>query len=321
MLTDNKTVSSLRQAYGQTLVKLGEENENIVVLDADLACSTQTIQFQRAFPDRFFNMGVAEQDGIGTAAGLAYSGKIAFFSTFAVFASGRAWDQVRCSVAYPRFNVKIVATHGGVTVGEDGASHQALEDISLMRSLPNMTVIIPADSIETRAAIRFAAETPGPFYIRLTRPNMPEIFDAEKYKFELKAKVLVEGKDITIATYGETVTEALKCSEMLKEKGVSAEIINTPVIKPFDEETIINSAKKTGAVLTVENHSIIGGLGSVVCEVLGENLPLPVKRVGVRDEFGQSGRYDLLMKEYGLVAEKFMDDALRLIEKKKTVKE
>ncbi|OGI01364.1 MAG: transketolase [Candidatus Melainabacteria bacterium GWF2_37_15] len=317
MLTDNKPVSSLRAAYGETLVELGRENPNIVVLDADLSCSTQTIKFQKVFPERFFNMGVAEQDAVGTAAGLAYSGKIAFFSTFAVFASGRAWDQVRCSVAHPKFNVKIVATHGGITVGEDGASHQALEDISLMRSLPNMNVIIPADSVETRAAVRYAAQTPGPFYIRLTRPNMPEIFDANEYKFTGKASVLVEGTDITIATYGETVVEALKCAELLKSKGISAEIVNVPVIKPLDETTILNSAKKTGAVLTVENHSIIGGLGSAVCELLSEKMPLPVKRVGVRDEFGQSGKYDELMKKYGLVAEVFVNDAIELYNIKK----
>lgn len=316
MLTENNKVSSLRKAYGQTLVELGKEHNNIVVLDADLACSTQTIQFGKAFPERFFNMGISEQDAVGTAAGLAYSGKVAFFSTFAVFASGRAWDQVRCSVAYPKLNVKIVATHGGVTVGEDGASHQALEDISLMRSLPNMTVIIPADSIETKAAIRFAYETPGPFYIRLTRPDLPEVFEADKYKFELKAKVLVEGTDITIATFGETLLEVLKCAEMLKEKGISAEVINVPVIKPFDADTILKSVKKTGAIMTVENHSIIGGLGSAVCEVLSENMPMPVKRVGVRDQFGQSGKYTELMSYYGLNADKFINDALKLLEKK-----
>ena len=316
MLTDNKPVSSLRAAYGDTLVELGRENPNIVVLDADLACSTQTIKFQKVFPERFFNMGIAEQDAVCTAAGLAYSGKTAFFSTFAVFASGRAWDQVRCSVAYPKYNVKIVATHGGIMVGEDGASHQALEDISLMRSLPNMTVIIPADSVETKAVIRYAAKTPGPFYIRLTRPNMPEIFEGDKYEFTGKANVLVEGKDITIATYGETVVEALKCAEMLKQKGISAEVINVPVIKPLDEKTILASASKTGAVLTVENHSIIGGLGSAVCELLSETHPLPIKRVGVRDQFGQSGKYDELMDKYGLIADKFINDAIQLLKKK-----
>ena len=317
MLTDSKKISSLRKAYGETLVQLGQENPNIVVLDADVACSTQTIQFKKAFPDRFFDMGISEQDGVGTAAGLACSGKTAFFSTFAVFASGRVWDQVSCSVAYPSFNVKIVATHGGITVGEDGSTHQALEDISLMRSLPNMRVIVPADSVETRAVIRYVAENCGPFYVRVARPNLPEIFDANEYKFDMKAKVLVEGKDVTIAAYGETVVEALKCAEMLKEKGISAEIINVPVIKPLDENTILESARKTGAVLTVENHSIIGGLGSAVCELLSENLPLPVKRIGVRDKFGQSGDCDLLMKEYGLVAEKFVEDALELFERKK----
>ncbi len=320
MLTDKKPVSSLRAAYGETLVELGKENPNIVVLDADLACSTQTVKFQKAFPERFFNMGVAEQDAVGTAAGLAYSGKTAFFSTFAVFASGRAWDQVRCSVAHPRYNVKIVATHGGVTVGEDGASHQALEDISLMRSLPNMTVIVPADSIETRAAIRHAALTPGPFYIRLTRPNLPEVFDAKEYKFTGSASVLLEGQDITIATFGETVIEALKCSEILEQKGISAEVISVPVIKPLDDDAILNSVSKTGAILTVENHSIIGGLGSAVCELLSEKMPVPVKRIGVRDEFGQSGKYDELMKKYGLTANVFVNDALGLLERKNNKK-
>lgn len=316
MLIDNKPVSSLRQAYGETLVELGGKNNKIVVLDADLACSTQTIRFQKAFPERFFNMGVAEQDGVGTAAGLAYSGRTAFFSTFAVFASGRAWDQVRCSVAHPKLNVKIVATHGGIMVGEDGASHQALEDISLMRALPNMKVIVPADSVETKAVIRYVAETPGPFYVRLTRPNMPEIFDAESYIFEPKARILEKGRDITIATYGETVVEALKCQEILKEKGISAEVINVPVIKPFDEKTIIESVKKTGCALTVENHSIIGGLGSSVCETLSEFYPCPVKRIGVRDEFGQSGAYNELMEKYGLIAEKIADQAINIINNK-----
>jgi len=316
MLTDNKVISSLRKAYGETLVELGKENPAIVVLDADLSGSTQTSQFAKAFPDRFFNMGIAEQDAIGTAAGLASTGKIAFISTFAVFASGRAWDQVRCSVAYPSYNVKIVATHGGITVGEDGASHQALEDISLMRSLPGMTVIVPADSVETRAVIKYVAANKGPYYVRVARPNLPEVFDADKYKFNLKAKVLVEGTDLTIATYGETVVEALKCAKMLKEKGISAEVINVPVIKPLDEKTILESARKTGAVLAVENHSIIGGLGSSICELLGENQPLPVKRVGMQDRFGESGRDTELMKEFGLVAEKFIDDALKLINKK-----
>jgi transketolase len=314
MQTEYK-ITSPRSAYGETLVELGKENKDIVVLDADLACSTQTIQFQKAFPERFFNMGIAEQDAICTAAGLANEGKIAYVSTFAVFASGRAWDQVRCSVAYPRLNVKIVATHGGLSVGEDGASHQALEDICIMRAIPNMTVIIPADSVETRAAVRYASTHDGPVYIRIARPNLPEIIDASTYEFNLKAHVLREGKDITIASYGETIIECLKCADMLQEKGISAEVINVSTIKPLDKETILKSVQKTGKILTVENHSIIGGLGSAVCELLAETTPLPVKRVGVRDQFGQSGKAEELMAKYGLTAEKFIEDALALLKK------
>lgn len=316
MLTDYK-ITSPRAAYGETLVELGKINPNIVVLDADLASSTQTIMFKKAFPERFFNMGIAEQDAICTAAGLANEGKISFISTFAVFASGRAWDQVRCSVAYPRLNVKIVATHGGLSVGEDGASHQALEDICIMRAIPHMTVIIPADSVETKAAVRFAAENKGPFYIRIARPNLPEIFDGSKYKFDMKAQVLREGRDITIASYGETVIECLKCADMLEQKGLSAEVINVSTIKPLDEQTILQSVQKTGAVLTVENHSILGGLGSAVCELLSETTPLPVKRVGVRDEFGQSGKAEELMAKYGLTAETFINEAIKLVEAKR----
>ncbi len=317
MISDKNKTSSLRAAYGETLVELGKINPNIVVLDADLASSTQTIMFKKAFPERFFNMGISEQDAICTAAGLACAGKTAFVSTFAVFATGRAWDQVRCSVSYPKFNVKIVATHGGLSVGEDGASHQALEDICLMRALPHMTVIVPADSIETKAAIRYAAENKGPFYIRIARPNLPEIFNESEYKFSIKANVLMEGKDITIASYGETVTECLKCADMLAEKGISAEVINVSTIKPLDENTILQSVSKTGCVMTVENHSIIGGLGSAVSELLAENMPLPLKRVGVRDEFGQSGKAPELMEKYGLTAEKFIADAINLLKKKK----
>ena len=317
MRVDIGKTSSPRAAYGETLVELGKKNQNIVVLDADLACSTQTAQFNKVFPERFFNMGIAEQDAICTAAGLANEGKIAYVSTFAVFASGRAWDQVRCSVAYPKLNVKIVATHGGLSVGEDGASHQALEDISIMRSLPNMTVIIPADSIETKAAVRFAAEYDGPVYIRIARPNLPELFDESEYKFNMKAHVLREGTDITIASYGEPVIESLRCADMLQERGVSAEVINVSTIKPLDEETLIKSFRKTGAVLTVENHSIIGGLGSAVCELLSEKFPIPVKRIGVQDEFGQSGKAEDLMEKYGLTAEKFIDEAINLLKLKK----
>ncbi|MFH0702897.1 MAG: transketolase family protein [bacterium] len=317
-MVNNKLVkTSLRAAYGETLVELGHKNPDIVVLDADLACSTQTGKFAKVFPDRFFNMGVAEQDAIGTAAGLSTCGKIPFVSTFAIFASGRAWDQVRNSVAYPSFNVKIVATHGGITVGEDGASHQSLEDISLMRSIPNMTVIIPADSIEAKEAVKFAAEYKGPVYIRLNRPQTPLIFDENRYLFNFpKARILKEGLDVTIAANGETLYEALECAKILEEKGILAEIINVPVVKPLDENTIIKSVKKTGAILTVENHSVIGGLGSAVCECVSENYPVLVKRVGVKDKFGQSGKEYELMIEYGLTAGKFINEVIELIERK-----
>lgn len=316
MLTDKIKNSSPRAAYGETLVELGKINPDVVVLDADLSSSTQTIMFKKAFPERFFNMGIAEQDAICTAAGLAKEGKIAFISTFAVFASGRAWDQIRASVAYPKFNVKIVATHGGLSVGEDGASHQALEDVCIMRALPNMTVIVPADSIETRAAIKFAANYKGPVYIRIARPNLPELFDEEKYVFDMKAQVLREGSDITIASYGETVVECLKCADMLKEKGISAEIINVSTLKPLDEKTLLISIKKTGAAITVENHSIIGGLGSAVCELISENYPVSVKRIGVRDKFGQSGKAEELMSKYELTAGQFINEAIKLVEGK-----
>lgn len=318
MLTDKTKISSPRVAYGETLAELGKTNHDIVVLDCDLSKSTQTAIFQKAFPERFFNIGIAEQDAVCTAAGLASAGKTAFISTFAIFASGRAWEQIRNSVAYPKYNVKIVGTHGGLTVGEDGASHQALEDVCLMRVLPNMTVIAPADSIEVKAAIKYAVEYKGPVYIRIPRPNLPELFDETEYKFNLKAHILREGNDITIASYGETVVDCLKCAEMLEQKGISAEVINVSTIKPLDEKTILQSINKTGAVLTVENHSIIGGLGSAVCELLAENLSVPVKRVGVKDEFGQSGKSGELMAKYGLTAEKFISEAIKLVETKKT---
>ncbi|MDD3013000.1 MAG: transketolase family protein [Candidatus Gastranaerophilales bacterium] len=317
MLADKVVQSSLRAAYGETLVELGHQNPNIVVLDADLSCSTQTQKFAKVFPERFFNIGIAEQDAMGVAAGLSTCGKIPFVSTFAMFATGRAWEQIRNSIAYPNFNVKIVATHGGVTVGEDGASHQALEDVSIMRSIPHMTVIVPADSLETREAIKFAASYKGPVYIRIARSSIPEIFIEGDYSFNFpKANILTEGMDVTIVSNGETVHETLKCAKMLATKGILAEIINVPVVKPLDEETIIKSAKKTGAVVTIENHSIIGGLGSAISECLSENCPILIKRIGVKDQFGQSGKDTQLMAEYGLIAEKFIEDVIELIKKK-----
>lgn len=300
MIIDKSNKKSIRKTFGETLAKLGEQNKNIVVLDADLACSTQTKIFAEKFPERFFDCGIAEQSMTTTAAGLASAGKIPFISSFAVFATGRAYDQIRNGICYPKFNVKIVGTHCGITVGEDGATHQALEDISLMRSLPNMTVIAPADSKECEEAIKYAAEHDGPVYIRISRSNVPVIF-GENYKFDInKAIVLEQGTDISLFAHGETVAESLLAAEQLKKSGISVEVINVPVIKPIDKETIIQSAMKTKFSIVAENHSVIGGLGSAVCEVLAENYPKKVFRIGINDEFGQSGNAEELMKFYGL---------------------
>lgn len=304
---------SVRSAYGKTLVELGKENKDIVVLDADLSCSTQTQIFAKEFPERFFNVGIAEQDLMTTAAGLACTGKIPFVSTFAVFASGRAWEQIRNTICYSNLNVKIAATHGGITVGEDGASHQALEDIALMRAIPNMTVIVPADEAETIAAIKYAAELKSPVYVRISRSNLPDVFDgSHKFNFK-KADVMKEGQDVTLVTNGETLIETLNCAKMLKEKGISAEVINMPVVKPLDKETVINSAKKTNRVITIENHSIIGGLGSAITEVLSEEYPTKVTRIGTNDEFGQSGTAKELVDFYGLTAEKLTEKIIGLL--------
>lgn len=306
MIIDRTKTKSIRSAYGKTLVELGKTNANIVVLDADLACSTQTAMFGKEFPERFFNMGIAEQDMMATAAGLASQGKTPFASTFAMFATGRTYDQIRNSIAYPEFDVKIVATHGGITVGEDGASHQALEDVALMRNIPHMTVIVPADCKECEEVIKYAASHKGPMYIRIARTNVPDVF-GEDYKFDLKGKIINEGKDVTIVTNGETLAEVIECAQLLKDNGIEAEVINMPVVKPIDDAIILESAKKTGFVVTVENHSIIGGLGSAVCEVLSEKIPTRVYRIGINDEFGQSGEQRELMKHYGLTAEKLTE--------------
>lgn len=314
MTLDTKQKRSIRNVFGETLAKLGETNREIVVLDADLACSTQTKVFAKKFPERFFDVGIAEQDMIATAAGLASQGKIPFAASFAVFATGRTYDQIRNSVCYPKLNVKVIGTHGGVTVGEDGASHQALEDVALMRSIPNMMVIVPSDCKECEEVIKFAAEYKGPMYIRLARTNLVDIF-GEDYKFNpYCATILREGKDCTVITNGETLAEVLVAAEKLSEKGIELEVISMPVIKPIDKNTIVKSAKKTGFVVTVENHSIINGLGSAVCEVLSEELPTKVHRIGVNDTFGQSGKGDELMKLYNLTAEKI---ALKIEELRK----
>lgn len=310
------TKIATRDAYGQALVKLGEVNPNVVVLDADLAGSTKTAKFKERFPERFFNMGIAEQNLIGTAAGLAASGKIPFASSFAIFATGRAFEQIRNSVAYPQLNVKIAATHAGLTVGEDGASHQALEDIAIMRAVPNMTVIVPADGVEAEQAVFKAAEHQGPVYIRLGRPAVPVIYD-ENYQFEIgKANLLRAGKDVGFVAAGIMVAVALEAAEALQAEGIDAAVLNMSTIKPLDQEAIIQLAKTTGALVTAEEHNILGGLGSAVAEVVGEHCPVPVLRVGVEDCFGQSGTPAELLAEYGLTKENLMEKARQAIAKK-----
>ena len=303
---------SIRGAFGEELAELGGVNPKVVALDADLCGSTQTSLFAKAYPERFFDVGIAEQDLITTALGLSLEGFIPFAATFAVFATGRAYDQIRNSVCYQKSNVKIIGAHGGITVGEDGASHQALEDVSLMRGLPNMTVIVPSDYEQTRQAVRFAAGYNGPVYIRLSRMNVPVVYGSD-YKFDInKAIVLKEGSDVTLVTSGDILSEVIKAAEILEQKGINAEIINVPVIKPLDVETIINSVKKTKLAVTVENHSVNGGLGSAVCEVLSEKAPAKVCRIGVNDCFGQSGTPDELIKYYGLDAESIVNKVVEL---------
>ena len=294
---------AMREGYGETLVKLGKENKNIVVLDADLSGSTKTALFAKEFPERFFNMGIAEQDMIAAAAGLATVGKIPFASSFAMFATGRAWEMVRQAVCLGEKNVKICATHGGITVGEDGATHQALEDIALTRVLPNMTVIVPADYYEAKKAVEFAAEYKGPVYIRMTRSSSPVLF-SEDYVFEHgKVKVLREGKDLTVFACGIMVAESLKAAQILEDKGISVKVVNVSTIKPIDVEGIVNAVKDTKLALTVEEHNIIGGLGGAVSEVLSENFPVKLKRIGMEDRFGRSGKAGDLLKFFGLDGE------------------
>ena len=292
-----------REAYGEALKKLAANNPDVVVLDADLSGSTKTSEFKKISPERFFNVGIAEQDLIGTAAGMAIAGKIPFASSFAMFAVGRAYEIIRNTVAYPKLNVKIAATHAGLTVGEDGASHQAIEDISLMRGIPNMTAINPADSIEAEQAVLKAAEIKGPVYIRLGRMAVEDVYDTD-YKFQLgKGVELKKGNDLTIIATGIMVQEALKAAKKLSEEGIDARVINIHTIKPIDKEIIITAAKETGAIVTAEEHSIIGGLGSAVLEVLSDVYPVPVKRIGVLDTFGESGKPSDLLKKYHLTEE------------------
>ncbi len=293
-----------RESYGEALAELGEKYENLYVFDADLAAATKTGVFKKKYPERFFDCGIAEADMMGVAAGMAATGKIPFASTFAMFAAGRAYEIVRNSIGYPHLNVKIGATHAGISVGEDGATHQCNEDIALMRTIPGMTIINPADDVEARAAVEAAILHDGPVYLRFGRLAAPIFNDKETYKFELgKGIELVEGTDVTIIATGLMVSEALDAAKKLKEDGISARVINIHTIKPIDKDIIIKAAKETGKIVTVEEHSVIGGLGSAVCDVLSENYPVPVKKIGVNDEFGHSGPAVDLLKEFGLSSE------------------
>ena len=296
-------MKATRQSYGEALVELGKENENVVVLDADLANATKTIEFAKEFPQRFFDIGIAEADMIGTAAGMSLCGKIPYASTFAVFASGRAYDQIRSSVCYPNLNVKICATHAGVTVGEDGATHQMLEDLSLMRVLPNMKVFCPSDDVQTKWIIKEISKIQGPCYVRLCRMATTEIYD-ENQKFEIGKMVqLGEGTDATIFATGVTVSEALKAQKLLKEKGIDVRVIDVHTIKPLDEDMILKCAKETKRLISIEDHSILGGMGSAISEVLTEKFPTSLERMGVNDKFGKSGKAEELLKYFGINAE------------------
>lgn len=296
-----------REAYGKALVKLGKINDDVVVLDADLSKSTKTNDFCKAYPNRFFNMGIAEQNLVGAACGFASAGKIPFASTFAMFATGRAFEVIRNSACYPKLNVKICATHAGITVGEDGGSHQSVEDISLMRSIPNMTVLVPADGVEAEKMIFAAAEFNGPMYVRLGRSAVPTLF-GEDYNFKIgKGVVLKEGNDATIIACGMMVNEAILAADMLKEENINVRVINMSTIKPIDTELIIKAAKETKAIVTAEEHSIIGGLGSAVSEVVSENCPTIVKKVGINDCFGESGTPAELLEKYGLTAKHIVE--------------
>ena len=299
-----------REAYGKALVELGETNDKVLVLDADLAAATKTGMFKKAFPEKFIDVGIAESNLMGVAAGLAATGHIVFASSFAMFAAGRAFEQVRNSIAYTHLNVKIGATHAGISVGEDGASHQCCEDIALMRSIPGMVILNPADDIEARACVMAAAAHEGPVYMRFGRLAVPRVFD-ESYQFEIgKGRVLTEGSDVTIVATGLMVNEALEAAKLLQNEGVSARVVDMATIKPIDREILIDSAKKTGAIVTAEEHNVLGGLGGAVAEVICETVPVPVLRVGVEDVFGKSGPAVELLHIFGL-------DAAHIVEKAK----
>jgi len=307
---------AIREAYGKILVELGKENPDIVVLDADLSQSTLTKYFAQEFPERFFDCGIAEQNMVGIAAGLAASGKIPFASTFAVFAPGRSFDQIRMSVAQPKLNVKLVATHGGISVGEDGTSHQAIEDLSLIGSLPGFNVIVPADAIEAAQAVRTAAVTYGPFYIRLCRPKTPLVYD-ENYRFVLgKAVTMHKGKDVTIIAIGIMVTAALEAADNLKQEGINCRVLNMSTLKPIDNDAIIKSAAETGAIVTAEEHLAHGGLGSAVAQIVAAHQPIPMEFVNLKDTYAESGKDFELLQKYGLTASD-IEQAVRSVIKRK----
>ena len=304
---DNKIAT--RESFGKALVELGKGNENVVVLTADLAGATKTSLFEKEFPDRFINVGIAEQNMIGISAGLATTGKIPFASTFAMFAAGRAYDQIRNSVAYPKLNVKICGTHAGVTVGEDGATHQMLEDLSLIRSIPNMTVLCTSDDVQTKWAIKEMAKIDGPVYIRLARVATPVIYD-ENQKFEIgKAIQIGEGTDATIFATGVVVSEAIKAKEELEKQGINIRVVDVHTIKPIDKEMIVKCAKETKKLISIEDHSIINGLGTAIADVLTEEYPCKLIKLGVKDEFGRSGKATELLEHYGLTA-KYIEKAI-----------
>ena len=304
---DENVKKATRQSYGEALLELGKENKNVVVFDADLSTATKTNLFAKEFPDRFFDMGIAEQNMISTAAGIATCGKIAYASTFAVFAAGRAYDQIRNSVCYPKLNVKICATHAGITVGEDGATHQMLEDISMMRTLPNMTVISTSDDIETKWAVKEISKINGPVYLRLSRLATPVIYN-EDQKFEIgKAIQIGDGTDATIFATGVTVSEALKAQEQLKENGIDVRVVDIHTIKPIDRDLIIKCAKETKKLISIEDHNVIGGLGSAISEVLNDECPTKLIRLGINDTFGKSGNAVELMEYFGITAEKIIE--------------
>jgi len=306
-----------REAYGNALAEFGVD-ERIIVLDADLSKSTKTDTFKKKYPERFFNMGIAEGNMMAVAAGISTCGKVVFASTFAIFASERACEQVRNSICYPKLNVKIGASHAGISVGEDGASHQCIEDIAIMRALPNMVVISPADAIETRYAVKAAIEHDGPVYLRLGRLSVPAVYDESSYKFELGKGVTVsEGTDVTIIATGMMVQSALEARAALAQQGIAAGVIDIHTIKPIDKDIIIRAARETGALVTAEEHNIVGGLGSAVAEVLVENYPAPLKMVGVQDKFGKSGKPEKLLEMYGLTAANIVEKAKEAIKMKK----